>query len=67
MSRRSAIHVEALRERYPIGNDPSRPTIRIYQDGERAWELTELRLKVWAAGIVCNNSFDHQFHLSMST
>jgi hypothetical protein len=57
MSRRSAIHVEALRERYPIGNDASRPTIRIYQDGERAWELTELRLKVWAAGIVRNDSF----------
>ena len=57
MSRRSAIHVEALRERYPIGNDASQPTVRIYQDGDRAWELTELRLKVWAAGIVRNDSF----------
>jgi hypothetical protein len=66
MSRRSAIHVEALRERYPIGNNASRPTIHIYQDGERAWELTELRLKVWATGIVRNNSFDHQIRLSTS-
>ena len=57
MSWRSAIHVEALHERYPIGNDATWPTICIYQDGERAWELTDLCLKVWAAGIVCKSFF----------
>jgi hypothetical protein len=68
MSRRSAIHVEALRERYPIGNDASQLTIHIYQDRERAWELTELRLKFWAAGIVRNDSFwpsDSSKHVNM--
>lgn len=42
-----------LLERYAIGNSPLFPNKRIYSDGDRHFELNDLRLRVWAVGMVC--------------
>ncbi|KAJ7501479.1 hypothetical protein B0H11DRAFT_2275141 [Mycena galericulata] len=47
--------MEQLRERYPIGNHPSFPTKRIVTsttNPDRHWELTDIRIRVWAAHIL---------------
>lgn len=43
---------EQLQEKYPMDNSPLFSGKRIYQNGQHYWELTTLRLKVWAAAIV---------------
>ena len=48
----AAQHLEALQQRYPIGNNPLFPGKRIYQDGSRYWDLTGLKLQVWSTSIV---------------
>ena len=52
MLHRSVQYLQLLEERYPISNNLRFPGKRIYQDGSRFWELTGLRLQVWAAAIV---------------
>ncbi|KAJ7934475.1 hypothetical protein B0H13DRAFT_1855083 [Mycena leptocephala] len=47
--------MEDLREKYPVGNHPSFPNKRIVTDPklpDRHWELTDIRIRVWAAHIV---------------
>ncbi|KAJ8584983.1 hypothetical protein M405DRAFT_844819 [Rhizopogon salebrosus TDB-379] len=47
----SSKEVTGLEHRYPIGNHPLFPNKRIYAKGGMFWELTSLRLDVWAAAI----------------
>jgi hypothetical protein len=47
---------EQLEEKYPIDNHPLLPGTRIYSDKKTGafWELTVMRLNVWASHLVCN-------------
>jgi hypothetical protein len=48
----SAKEVAELQRRYPIGNHPLFPDKRIYAKGGLFWDLSPVRLDVWAAAIV---------------
>lgn len=52
IAQKTAGNQRKLLEKYPIGTHPSYPDKRVYQDGTRAWELTDIRLRVWASSIV---------------
>jgi hypothetical protein len=57
----SASHMNELLERYPMGNNPLfGPTKRIFSNGDRHWELNDLRLRLWGVAKVC------KLHLSVS-
>ncbi|KAG2744235.1 hypothetical protein P692DRAFT_20643847, partial [Suillus brevipes Sb2] len=47
----SAKEVAELQRRYPIGNHPLFPDKRIYAKGGLFWDLSPVRLDVWAAAI----------------
>ena len=52
LTQKSQSHVLELCTKYPINNAPEYPDKRVFKIGDRAWELTDLRLKVWAAHLV---------------
>ncbi|KAA1469054.1 hypothetical protein DENSPDRAFT_834586 [Dentipellis sp. KUC8613] len=47
----SKLAFEALCECYPVGNNALFPGKRIYSKGNQYWELTDMRLRVWASHI----------------
>jgi len=51
LQNRAGSELKELQEKYPIGNHPRFPTKRIYASGGLFWELTSLRLQVWANAI----------------
>jgi hypothetical protein len=46
LDQQSAPKIAMLQEAYPEGNSPLFPTIRVYRDGNRYWELNSLRIRV---------------------
>ncbi|KAI6150461.1 hypothetical protein BKA82DRAFT_4352310 [Pisolithus tinctorius] len=48
---RSANELKELQDKYPVGNHPRFPNKRIYASGGLFWELTPLRLQIWANAI----------------
>jgi hypothetical protein len=44
-----------LLERYKIGGCALFPAKRIYSSNGRYWELTDMRLRLWAVAMVCNS------------
>ena len=54
IDQQSAPYMQALLERYPIGNSPLFPEKRIYSNNDHYWELNDLRLRLWAVSIVRN-------------
>ena len=52
IAQKTAGNQHKLLEKYPIGTHASYPDKCVYQDGTRAWELTDIRLRVWASSIV---------------
>jgi len=55
--------LDNLRIKYPIGTDSGFPGKHVYSSGPDAlWELTALRLQVWASHIVCIYKFVLQYY-----
>ncbi|KDR71134.1 hypothetical protein GALMADRAFT_102840 [Galerina marginata CBS 339.88] len=50
--------VKQLEEKYPIGNHPRFPGKRVFTDSSTgwAWDLTDVRLNIWATHIVRNSA-----------
>jgi hypothetical protein len=49
----SASHMNELLEHYPMGNNPLfGPNKRIFSNGDRHWELNDLRLRLWGVAKV---------------
>jgi hypothetical protein len=53
MTKNATKYIPELEEKYPIGNSPLFPGKRVYENKECYWELTYLRLQIWAHAIVC--------------
>ena len=56
MARKSSENVQALKERYPQDNDVEHPRMAVYRNGDRCWQLNDIRYKVWGAAIVSIHS-----------
>jgi len=52
LSKKTSGRYDELCARYPVNNVSDYPDKRVYRDGDRFWELTELWLKVWATNMV---------------
>jgi len=48
---RAGGELQQLEEKYPVGNHLCFPNKRIYASDGLYWELTQLRLQVWANAI----------------
>jgi hypothetical protein len=62
----SASHMNELLERYPMGNNPLfGPTKRIFSNGDRHWELNDLRLRLWGVAKVRKLHLSRSFRILM--
>jgi hypothetical protein len=52
MTKNAAKHIPELEEKYPIDNSPLFPGKRVYENKGCYWELTHLRMQIWAHAIV---------------
>jgi hypothetical protein len=66
LDRASLPFIEALQEKYPVGNSPFFPNIRVYHKGDFYWELNSLRLRIWAVNLVRSICCPPQWYLMRS-